>query len=99
MTMLMILRPKLGTRAAQLIDPGSGVVTDLLDAAVPSVLVYYEGNRYGAVNLQTLEDRVRSAAGRCVARYPTVARALLPRTDFDVIGTVDPADWSVTWTS
>jgi hypothetical protein len=46
-----------------------------------------------------LEGRVRSAAGRCVARYPTVARALLPRTDFDVIGTVDPADWSVTWTS
>lgn len=106
---LLVLLPKPGTRAAAVIDPGSGVVTDLafdqmptlasddpfegatvgLDGTVkPYALVYYEGNRYHADNLQAFEHRVLAAAGRCVERYPTVARGLFPREDFEVIGLV-----------
>lgn len=108
--MLLVLWPKPGTRAAGVIDPGSGVVTDptfdrlpdlvseddpfagvtaAFDGRIkPYLLVYYEGNRYDAENLRLYEQRVLCAAGRCVERYPTMARGVFPREDFEVIGTV-----------
>lgn len=37
-------------------------------------LIDYEGNRYGASNLEKFEERLLHAAGRAAERYPTVAR-------------------------
>lgn len=65
---------------------GSGMVarrvpgSDLLD-------VYFEGNLYGAVNLERFEDRVLVAADRLVTRYPTTAMMSIALTDVEVVGT------------
>jgi hypothetical protein len=100
MKALLVLVPRPGTRAAQFIDPGSGIVTD--STAEPlttehgvSILVYYEGNRFGAVNIQTLEDKVLHAAGRLDQQYPTVAMGVFLRTDFIPVGTfIYAEDWT-----
>jgi len=96
--MVMVLVPKPGTRASRNIDPGSGVVTLAAywrsAADTDRVLVYYEGNRYGAVNLTTFEERVLQAAGRLDKRYPTIAKGAWPAIEFDVVGTFSfSEDW------
>ena len=65
------------------IKPGSAMVSpqDLFEAAnvpgkqSPFLTVDYEGNLFGAENLQRFVERVHHAAGRADVRYPTVARA------------------------
>jgi hypothetical protein len=73
------------------IDRGSGVVTGDLDSQV--VTVDFEGNRFGAGNLQRYADRCRHAKGRQSTWYPTVARLSLPqdrfREMFRIVGTFD----------
>ena len=63
------------------IDPGSGIVGSIQPATVgndPDMLVIdYEGNRYGTVNIVTYADRIAYAAGRHTRNYPTVARQWL----------------------
>lgn len=87
-----VLVPRPGTPAGNRIDVGSGIVT--ADATSDRVLVYYEGNRYGAMNLRTFEERVFHATARLVERYPTVAFGQYARADFDVVGTFAySADW------
>lgn len=62
------------------IDPLSGIVGNAVaDGLVPAnddapVLIYYESNRFGAVNIVTFADRCMIAAGRLTQRYPTIAR-------------------------
>ncbi len=58
------------------IDAGSGIVGVALPGG--QVLLHYEGNRYGAENLQRYDDRVHQAAGRLFQNYPTMARMQLP---------------------
>lgn len=70
------------------IDPKSGIV------GVPAridknTLVYYEGNRYGAVNIVTWADRVDHAADRLRTDYPTVAKAMVPTDQLTPVGTWD----------
>jgi hypothetical protein len=93
---LTVLVPKPGSRAADMIDAGSGVVTDEASwTGLPEALVYFEGNRYGAENLRTFDQRVLSAAGRLDQRYPTVAKAMLPIDDFVPVGLFTyTADWT-----
>jgi hypothetical protein len=73
-----------------LILPKSGVVgSPVGDKSGPfgeQVVIDYEGNRYGAVNMKTWADRVRIAAGRHERRYPTVARAVVPAEQVFVVG-------------
>jgi hypothetical protein len=80
-----------------MIDPGSGVVAmpDSNDRE-PGVTaagdregrisVWFEGNRFGAINLQRWADRVFCAADRMVSRYPTRAVAVLAEDDFTCVG-------------
>jgi hypothetical protein len=57
------------------------------------VVVYYEGNRYGAENLRTYSQRVSMAAGRMFKKYPTIALMGFTREDFcqwfKTVGTID----------
>lgn len=71
-----------------LILKGSAIVSDgqLRDG---QLLVYFEGNLYGAVNLQRFEDKMLQAAGRLVQKYPTVARCLMPVDQLMEVGTYD----------
>lgn len=62
------------------IDPRSGIVGRrmvLVDDESP-VILYYESNRYGAVNIVTFADRCMLAADRMTQDYPTVATTLVP---------------------
>lgn len=72
------------------IDAGSAVVA-LTSESGSGFDVYYEGNRYGAENLRTFEDKVGCAAGRALYRYPTIARTHLPviNSAFHYVGTWD----------
>jgi hypothetical protein len=86
----LVLVPVQGTAAAARIDARAGIVTTPEQAAGhPStpVLVYFEGNRYGAENLTAFDDRLLHAADRMRRRYPTVARGFFPREDFRTVGT------------
>jgi hypothetical protein len=68
--------------------PRSGIVARRLSHG--KVEVYFEGNRYGAANLTTFEERVLCAAGRLTARYPTVAKAWCDLGDIEVVGVCYP---------
>ena len=60
------------------IDPQSAIVGADPEEGEDRVLIYFEGNRYGASNIRTFADRAMLAGGRCVERYPTAAmRAVL----------------------
>ena len=56
---------------------GSGIVGVEHPTIPPLVVVDYEGNRYGAVNMVTFADRCMIAADRQEADYPTIARAMM----------------------
>ena len=60
-----------------------------------NVLVYYEGNIYGACNLETFADKAKCAAGRLITRYPTVAQVVLPREELIEVGFMEDG-YSVT---
>jgi hypothetical protein len=70
------------------IDPKSAIVgalpeeTDANDA-----LIYFEGNRFGSAGMVTFADRAMVAAGRLSRRYPTIARATVPRRALQRVGT------------
>lgn len=54
-------------------------------------IIYYEGNLYGASNLESYDERIKCAAGRAYTRYPTVAMSgVLDPSQFDVIGNCYP---------
>lgn len=59
------------------------------------VWVHYEGNLFGATNLRQFHERLISAAGRLVKRYPTVACACLPEKDLVAVGVYDAEHWCV----
>lgn len=74
-----VVQPKVDSAAAQMIDPGSGVVAMCVGDRVS---VYFEGNRVGASNLVEYQERVKCAAGRLFLSYATVARASYRFDDF-----------------
>lgn len=83
----IIFVPKEGTNLG--IHPGSGIVAAIDDAAARTVVIYFEGNLYGASNLSDFESRVNQAAGRQAQRYPTIARMVAPREDLIEVGRFD----------
>lgn len=62
--------------------PGSGIVANPTPNANNQKDVYFEGNKYGAVNLGTYEERLLNAADRLWGKYPTVARMRLDEKSF-----------------
>src|SRR5690554_3034747 len=85
---LNILIPLAGSFAAKVIAPKSAIVAD------PSVsgdrlICHYEGNLYGAENLQTFYDRLCSASGRLAASYPTAAMGEFEADDFMLVAEFD----------
>ena len=57
-----------------------------------TMTISFEGNLYGAINLQGYEQRVEHAAARMITRYPTIAKALVPADDLVAVGTFSPRD-------
>ena len=75
---LTIYIPKPGELIDKLLAQGSGIVGE---PHAVGVLLHYEGNLYKASNLVRYEDRLKHAAGRLVARYPTRAMLVLPERE------------------
>lgn len=92
-----VVVPKLDRQqyVAIMIDPGSGIVACAMANMPDKLLVYYEGNRMGACNMNTLEDRTMNAYGRMAKNYPTVAMAMMDASDFEVIGRISPDGFDV----
>lgn len=67
---------------------GSALVGDPTDSRFGEckVLVYYEGNIYGACNLNSFAEKATCAAGRLIERYPTIAKVVLPREELIEVG-------------
>lgn len=71
------------------IAKGAGIVGLPIDE---SVLIYYEGNLYGSINIVTYGDRCFHAADRMMWKgrgYPTIAQALVLPEQLLYIGTFD----------
>jgi len=85
-TRALIAVPIPGSRAAQAIDAGSGIVLLPFEADATQAMAYYEGNRFGATNLQQWTERVHMAFSRASARYPTVARSMLALSELTIVG-------------
>lgn len=77
-----------------LIAPKSGVVGST-QGVTDRVMIDYEGNLFGAVNLERYANRVARAYDRHVTRYPTVARAFVSPDELIQIGTYEPAEFGV----
>jgi hypothetical protein len=103
--MLGVYVPRGPHRETAHIVPGSAIVgtNERYGPARDRLRVYWEGNLYGAVNLRTPEDKLRCAAGRLVASYPTIAQGTVPAEALALVGVyhygshqldvVDPARW------
>lgn len=53
------------------------------------IMVYFEGNLFGAENMKTWCSKVRQSYGRMVQKYPTVARACWPSNELECVGTTN----------
>lgn len=76
-------------RPGSLLDlaAGSGIVGTFQDKT--RILIDFEGNIYGAVNLATWADRIHSAAGRAETKYPTTARRSVRISDLVLVGSYE----------
>lgn len=63
---------------------GSAIVAFKSDS--DHLVIYYEGNLYGASNLRRFEDRALMAYGRLTQRAPTIAMAAVPMSEFVPVG-------------
>ena len=71
---LAIYVPKAGTWLGKTVAKGSAVVGIPREGVDPGkVVVYFEGNVYGAENLKRYAERCLHAAERGLRRYPTLA--------------------------
>ena len=86
---LPVYCPKPSSPFARAIAAGSGIVGDPNRSHDGLILVYYEGNLYGAVNMQKYSERVLHAADRLATRYPTIACQYIPADQLKAIGTYD----------
>lgn len=71
------------------IDAGSAIVAGVSQRGQQRVMVHFEGNRLGAENMRRYEERCLHAAGRAAVRYPTIAKASLPRSELRHVGIFD----------
>ena len=72
------------------IVPGSAIVArDDRESDSDPLLVHYEGNMYGATNLESYLDRALCAAGRLLERYPTTAKMAAAPDELMFVGYLD----------
>jgi hypothetical protein len=90
---VLVWAPRPDTLARSAVDRASGIVGSREGG---SVVLDYEGNRYGAANVRTFADRVRVAYGRHTTRYPTVARIAADEGELVELGYYTPATGEVT---
>jgi len=86
---LPVYCPKPSSPFARAIAAGSAIVGDPTRSHDGLILVYYEGNMYGAANMRKYSERVLHAAGRLATRYPTIACQYLPPDQLEAVGTYD----------
>lgn len=80
--------PALGSSLSRTLARGSAIVSDANEAPRDGlVVIYFEGNIFGAVNLVEYPDRVLNAAGRLRENYPTSAMQGAYLSDLVAIGT------------
>ncbi len=90
---LMLYVPRPGTWLGKSVIRGSALVGIPREIDVPGrVLVYYEGNLYGAENLKRYAERCLHAAERGVLRFPTVAFSETAVEDLIPVGKYHYAD-------
>lgn len=78
--------PVEGTIYDNLIAPGSGIVGIEREG---TLVCYYEGNLYRALNMLEGRERVICAFGRLATRYPTVAMmAVLDKSQLIRVGEI-----------
>jgi hypothetical protein len=75
---------------------GAAIVGRFLNADEP-ITVHFEGNAFGADNLQTFEDRLQCAASRLVTRYPTTAKRVFLPDELICVGIASTLESSDTW--
>lgn len=92
---LNILVPIAGSHASQVIAPASAIVSNS-EASGERILCHYEGNLFGAQNLNSYFQRLITAGGRLASNYPTAAMGEFDPEDFAVVGTFDWARQGVT---
>jgi hypothetical protein len=85
---LNVYVPVEGSRAASSILKGSAVVSDGVERE-GRIHAWYEGNAYGAENLEDLYGRTVVAAGRLKTDYPTVAKAFYHTEELREVATFD----------
>lgn len=83
---IFIPRPEWEAEVSLSIAPRSGIVG--YECEPGKLLLYYEGNLYGASNLKRWEERVHQAYGRLVQRYPTVAKMVDEAHKYQCVGTI-----------
>lgn len=87
------------TDEATFIARGSAIVAKSEPDATGRVVVWYEGNLYGAENLKRFDERVLCAAGRAATSYPTAAIASFSSHQLIEVGTFDYATQQLTITN
>lgn len=87
MSDMAIYVPREGAKELKDVIAGSGIVEGAAFGVL--VVVYFEGNRYGASNIITWADRVRMAAGRARDHYPTIAKRQVSRSSIIQVGWID----------
>lgn len=69
------------------VEPKSAIVGHVGLHNPKMMHIYFEGGLYDP--RMTYRDKVRLAAGRCLEKYPTVARMVVPRGTVKVVGTYE----------
>lgn len=94
--LFQVLVPVKGSCAERMIDPGSAIVSRVGSEREGRLMVHYESNRFGAVNMHRFVEKAFHAAGRAVERYPTAARAFLRADELVAVAVFDYDDRSIT---
>jgi len=85
---------RMGEHFAATIAAGSAIVgtgRDQDPGVLPgSIIVYYEGNLYGAANMVTFADRAMHAYWRMRDRYPTAAMMAVPVSQLQLVAHLLP---------
>lgn len=88
MSDLIVYVPAPDSAVASMVMRGSAIVGTPLDDA-DYVTIDFEGNRYKTAYFEEFGKRLLHAAGRHVARYPTVARLVAECDQLVRVGTYD----------
>lgn len=91
--LINIYIPRAGSAPESFLLPASAAVGEPRQSG--GVDLWFEGNKHGAENLVRFADRLACAAGRMVADYPTIARAIVRADDLQLVGRYDAARFVV----